>query len=146
MDTPPIRCVDALQRGAMTRRLHRRSIVKGQITLPAVPGMIDAYLSMCESLLATVGRPFTPEQPAHVKSVLQGRLAEAYTRRFRARTRTQCCTTIFMSQELGTAACGLPLQLDELPREQCPIEMRGSSTRNPGGSAWPNSSCPASCR
>jgi len=88
MDTPPIRCVDALQRGAMTRRSHRRSIVKGQITLPAVPGMIDAYLSMCESLLATVGRPFTPEQPAHVKSVLQGRLAEAYTRRFRARSRT----------------------------------------------------------
>jgi len=78
MDTPPLRSVDALQRDAMTRRLHRRSIVKGQITVPAVPGMIDAYLSMCESLFATVGRPFTPEQLAHVKSVLEGQLAEAY--------------------------------------------------------------------
>jgi hypothetical protein len=62
----------------MTRRLHRRSIVNGQITLPAVPGMIDQYMSLCESLFATVGRPFTAEQLAHVKSVLEGQLAEAY--------------------------------------------------------------------
>jgi SAM-dependent methyltransferase len=78
MDTPQLRSVDALQHDAMARRLHRRSVVKGQITLPAVPGMIDTYLSMCESLFATVGRPFTPAQLAHVKSVLEGQLAEAY--------------------------------------------------------------------
>jgi SAM-dependent methyltransferase len=79
MDGPPLRPVDAAaQRDAMARRLHRRSVVNGQITLPAVPGMIDQYMSMCESLFATVGRPFTAEQLAHVKSVLEGQLAEAY--------------------------------------------------------------------
>lgn len=62
----------------MTRRLHRRSVVNGSITLPAVPGMIDQYMTMCESLFTSVGRPFTPEQLAHVREVLEGQLAEAY--------------------------------------------------------------------
>lgn len=34
-------------REAMARRLYRRSVVSGSITLPAVPGMIDEYVSMC---------------------------------------------------------------------------------------------------
>jgi SAM-dependent methyltransferase len=79
MDNPPVRSVNATVRDAMTRRLHRRSVVKGQISLPAVPGMIDQYMSMCESLFATVGRPFTSEQLGHVRKVLEGQLAEAYT-------------------------------------------------------------------
>ena len=79
MDGSPLRPVDAAaQRDAMTRRLHRRSIVNGQITLPAVPGMIDQYMSMCENLFATLGRPFNAEQLAHVREVLEGQLAEAY--------------------------------------------------------------------
>jgi len=80
MDGPPLRSVDeALRRNAMTRRLHRRSLVAGQLTLPAVPGMIDDYVSMCETLFAGVGRAFTVEQLAQVKSVLEGQLAEAYS-------------------------------------------------------------------
>jgi SAM-dependent methyltransferase len=79
MDSPPARSVDeALQRNAMTRRLHRRSLVAGQITVPAVPGMIDEYVSMCETLFAAVGRPFTAEQLGEVRAVLAGQLAEAY--------------------------------------------------------------------
>jgi len=62
----------------MTGRLQRRSIVNGKITLPAVPGMIDQYMSLCETLFATPGRPFNAEQLAHVKAVLEGQLAEAY--------------------------------------------------------------------
>jgi hypothetical protein len=124
MDTPPIRCVDAVQRDAMTRRLHRRSIVMGQITPPAVPGMIDAYPSVCDSMIATAGRPFTPEQPAHVKSVLERQPAEAHIFDDYGRALgQQCYTTISTSQELGAAASGLRLQRYGLPREQCPIEM-----------------------
>jgi len=78
MDNPPLRSVNAPVRDAMTRRLQRRSVVEGKITLPAVPGMIDQYMSMCESLFATLGRPFTVEQLAHVREVLEGQLAEAY--------------------------------------------------------------------
>jgi SAM-dependent methyltransferase len=78
MDNPPLRAVTATLRDAMTRRLHRRSVVTGQITLPAVPGMIDQYVSMCETLFTAVGRPFTTEQLGQVRTVLEGQLAEAY--------------------------------------------------------------------
>jgi SAM-dependent methyltransferase len=78
MDNAPLGSVDTTLRDAMSRRLQRRSVVKGQITLPAVPGMIDDYLTMCETLFAGVGRPFTDEQLVQVRSVLEGQLAEAY--------------------------------------------------------------------
>jgi SAM-dependent methyltransferase len=79
MEQPRPRSVDATaQRDALARRLYRRSLVKGEITLPAVPGMIDEYVSMCETLFAGVGRPFTAEQLAQVRNVLEGQLAEAY--------------------------------------------------------------------
>lgn len=62
----------------MARRLHRRSVVSGQISLPAVPGMVDDYLSMCETLFAAVGRSFTTEQLANLREILADQLAEAY--------------------------------------------------------------------
>lgn len=63
----------------MARRLHRRSIVNGEITLPAVPGLIDEYVAMCAKIFGAVGRPFTDEQLAHLRSVLEGQLNEAYS-------------------------------------------------------------------
>jgi len=78
MDNPPLRSVNPVVRDAMARRLQRRSIVNGKITVPAVPDMIDEYVSQCETLFATLGRPFNAEQLAHLKSVLEGQLAEAY--------------------------------------------------------------------
>jgi SAM-dependent methyltransferase len=68
-----------LLREAMARRLYRRSVVTGEIRLPAVPGMIDEYVKMCDTVFAGVGRRFTAEQLAHLKTVLEGQLAEAYT-------------------------------------------------------------------
>jgi SAM-dependent methyltransferase len=65
-------------RESLARRLHGRSVVTGQITLPAAPGMIDEYVTMCENIFADVGRRFTTEQLAHVRTVLEGQLAEAY--------------------------------------------------------------------
>jgi SAM-dependent methyltransferase len=75
----PVRSLDqARLRESLTRRLHRRSVVAGQITLPAVPGMIDEYVTMCENIFADVGRRFTTDQLARVRTVLEGQLAEAY--------------------------------------------------------------------
>ncbi|WP_242453434.1 class I SAM-dependent methyltransferase [Mycolicibacterium sp. P9-64] len=75
----PVRSVDHTRlRESLARRLHRRSVVTGQITLPAVPGLIDEYVTMCENVFADVGRRFTTEQLAQVRSVLEGQLAEAY--------------------------------------------------------------------
>ena len=78
MDNPPVSSIDSTLRDSMTRRLHRRSIVTGQVVLPAVPGMIDEYVSLCQTLFAGVGRPFTPEQVDRLRNVLAGQLAEAY--------------------------------------------------------------------
>jgi SAM-dependent methyltransferase len=62
----------------MARRLYRRSVAKGEITLPAVPGMVDEYVTMCATLFAGVGRGFTAEQLAHLRKVLEEQLAEAF--------------------------------------------------------------------
>jgi SAM-dependent methyltransferase len=79
MEQPPLRSGDVtVQRDSLARRLYRRSLVKGEITLPAVPDMIDEYASMCETLFAGVGRAFTAEQLGQVRNVLEGQLAEAY--------------------------------------------------------------------
>jgi Methyltransferase domain len=67
-----------LLREAAARRLYRRSVVTGQVTVPAVPSMIDEYMTMCAEIFAAVGRRFTAEQLDHVRSVLEGQLAAAY--------------------------------------------------------------------
>ena len=79
MNNPPLRSVSpTLLRESMARRLYRRSVVTGEITLPAAPSMIDEYVTMCDTLFAGVGRRFTAEQLAQVRTVLEGQLAEAY--------------------------------------------------------------------
>ena len=62
----------------MARRLYRRAVVTGQMTLPAVPGMIDEYVSMCDTVFAGVGCEFSADQLAHLRSVLEVQLAQAY--------------------------------------------------------------------
>jgi len=77
---PPLRSFDPTQlRDAMARRLYRRSVVTGQMRVPAVPGMIDEYVTMCDAVFSGVGRAFTAEQLAHLRQVLEGQLAEAYS-------------------------------------------------------------------
>ncbi|EID14162.1 class I SAM-dependent methyltransferase [Mycobacterium xenopi] len=65
-------------REAMARRLRRRAVAMGQITLPAVPSMVDEYVTMCDNVFAGLGVRFSPEQFAQLKSVLEDQLAEAY--------------------------------------------------------------------
>jgi SAM-dependent methyltransferase len=80
MDTPPLRSVDpSTLRNAMARRLYRRSVVTGQITLPAVPEMIDEYVSMCDTVFAGVGVEFSDDQLDGLRTVLETHLNEAFT-------------------------------------------------------------------
>ena len=64
---------------AMARRLYRRSVVTAQITVPAVPSMIDKYITMCANVFAAAGVQYTEEQSAQLKAVLAAELAKAYT-------------------------------------------------------------------
>jgi SAM-dependent methyltransferase len=80
MDTPPLRSIDpSTLRGAMARRLYRRSVVTGQITLPAVPEMIDEYVSMCDTVFAGVGVEFSDDQLDGLRAALETHLNEAFT-------------------------------------------------------------------
>jgi precorrin-6B methylase 2 len=63
---------------AIARRLYRRSVVTAQITVPAVPSMIDEYVTMCANVFAAAGVQYTAEQSAQLKKVLAAELATAY--------------------------------------------------------------------
>ncbi|MBY0442340.1 MAG: class I SAM-dependent methyltransferase [Mycobacteriaceae bacterium] len=63
---------------SVTQRLYTRAVAKGEVTLPAVPAMIDEYLAMCDTLFASVGRKFSAEELGQVRTALQDQLAVAY--------------------------------------------------------------------
>jgi SAM-dependent methyltransferase len=65
-------------RDAMARRLYRRSVAAGQITVPAAPSLIDEYVKMCDNIFASVGVQYSPEEFAQLKTVLKTQLAAAF--------------------------------------------------------------------
>jgi precorrin-6B methylase 2 len=80
MEDPAVTSFDAsLLREAMARRLYRRAVVNAQITVPAVPAMIDEYVTMCANVFAVAGVQHTAEQSAQLKAVLAAELDKAYT-------------------------------------------------------------------
>src|ERR1700753_4360680 len=62
----------------MARRLYRRSVAMGQITVPAVPSLIDEYVAMCANLFASLGVQYSAAEFAQLKAVLASYLAQAY--------------------------------------------------------------------
>jgi SAM-dependent methyltransferase len=77
-DSPPGSFDPSTLREAMARRLYRRSIAAGQITVPAVPAMIDEYIKMFDNISASVGAQQTAEEGAQLKMMLETELARAY--------------------------------------------------------------------
>jgi len=84
-------------REAMARRLYRRSVAMGQITVPAVPSLIDEYVKMCDNIFASVGVQYSPEEFAQLKTVLKTQLEEAY------RTSSRSNIIISFHAPFGTA-------------------------------------------
>ena len=80
MDDPAVSSFDAsILREAMARRLYRRAVVNAQIRVPAVPSMIDEYVTMCANVFGVAGVQHTAEQSAQLKAVLAAELDKAYT-------------------------------------------------------------------
>ena len=65
-------------REAIIRRLYRRSLAEGRITVPAVPALIDEYVHMCTNICATLGVWSTDEQSAQLRRTLEAELAKAF--------------------------------------------------------------------
>lgn len=66
-------------KAALSRRLYQKAIAQGTITLPAVPGMLDEYVAMCDRVFRGIGVTFTEEQLANLRDVIKGQLEEAFT-------------------------------------------------------------------
>ncbi len=65
MQDPPLRSIDPWRlREAMARRLYRRSVATGQITLPAASAMLVEYVEMCDNIFADLGVRLTAERKA----------------------------------------------------------------------------------
>jgi SAM-dependent methyltransferase len=80
MEDPAVESFNrATLREAMARRLYRRAVVNAQITVPAVPSMVDDYVTMCANVFAVAGVQHTAEQSAQLKAVLAAELDKAYT-------------------------------------------------------------------
>jgi SAM-dependent methyltransferase len=80
MDDPVVRPASpSTLRDAIVRRLYRRAVMTAQITVPAVPSMLDEYVKMCDSVFAASGVRYTPEQSAQLESVLETELLKAYS-------------------------------------------------------------------
>jgi precorrin-6B methylase 2 len=62
----------------MARQLYRWAVSACHITLPAVPGLLDEYLTMCQNLFASLGVQLTAEESDQLKRAMQGELAKAF--------------------------------------------------------------------
>lgn len=62
----------------MLRRFYTRARISGQVVLPAVPSMLDEYVTMCDTVFAGLGKRFNDAELAHLREVLEGQLAAAY--------------------------------------------------------------------
>lgn len=62
----------------MLKRFYTRAQITGEIKLPAVPSMLDEYVSMCDTVFAGLGKKFNELELAHLRRVLEDQLTQAY--------------------------------------------------------------------
>lgn len=65
-------------RASMVRRLKRRAVAQGEISLPAVPGLLDEYVEMCDDLFASLGARFSSDDLDQLREVIETQLNEAF--------------------------------------------------------------------
>lgn len=63
---------------ALRRKIQLRIACKGEIVLPAVPGMLDDYLARCEQTFSAVGRDFSKSERDQLRHILTEQLAKAF--------------------------------------------------------------------
>jgi SAM-dependent methyltransferase len=63
---------------ALARRLVRRSAVSGEVTLPAVPSMLEHHVQVCADLFAAVGRAFDAAELEQLRRALGSQLDRAF--------------------------------------------------------------------
>lgn len=67
-----------LLKQAMLRRLPRRLLGKAELQLPAVPALLEHYVSILDQQWESIGRKFTPPELDEFRRSLAARLEQAY--------------------------------------------------------------------
>lgn len=78
MDIHTSTSADPPFRRALARRLLRRTVASGTISMPAVPAMLDECQASCLRAFAALGIEFNAEQVAALRTALENQLAAAY--------------------------------------------------------------------
>ena len=78
VDDPRVGAADPELRTALTRKLKGRAVVNAEITVPAAPAMLEEYVAMCTEAFEAIGVYFNEADTAHLRTVLESQLAEAY--------------------------------------------------------------------
>ncbi len=76
-DTPS-NSADPSFQATLARRLRRRSVISGQFTVPAVPGMLDECVRMCTDSFEAVGVYFTDSEILELRAAVESQLNEAF--------------------------------------------------------------------
>lgn len=63
---------------AKLSRLHRKTVVNGNMTLPAVPSMLEEYVQMCGGMFKQFGVIFTNDQVDQLRAALKSELNKAF--------------------------------------------------------------------
>ena len=79
VESPQSIGADQLAQG-MARRRDSRIAAEGAVSFPAVPAMLDEYTAKCLRVFAGLGREFSEPEQAHLRSVLERQLGEAFSR------------------------------------------------------------------
>ncbi|WP_434084908.1 class I SAM-dependent methyltransferase [Mycolicibacter heraklionensis] len=82
----PLSSLDRAQaaQDAMVKRFYTRAQISGDIRLPAMPSMLEEYVTMCSAVFAGLGKPFSDDELDRLREVLEGQLAEAYAHSLRS--------------------------------------------------------------
>lgn len=69
----------SVPRSAMIQRVMNRVHAKGEIVVPAVPGLLDDYVSLCGDIFARLGVMFSSNELAQLRSAIEGQLVEGFS-------------------------------------------------------------------
>lgn len=68
----------------MVRRFNTRAQITGEIKLPAVPSMLEHYVSMCDNVFRGLGKPFNGPEIDQLREALRVELSRAYAESLRS--------------------------------------------------------------
>jgi SAM-dependent methyltransferase len=63
---------------AMQKKVTRKITGKGQVAFPCVPALLDSYIQKLGQIFEILGKPFTDDELAHLKKLVDGKLQEGW--------------------------------------------------------------------